>query len=198
MITAENVYKKRGIAWRFAFALAGALGILAFLSVDPPGVDARQLSRPYVVPEFTHTDAEDWINSRPLLREDLQGKVVLIDFWTFGCWNCYRSFPWLKKLESRFDADKFMVLGVHTPEFDHEKDRRKVAAKVKEFGLEHAVMIDNDFSYWKAMKNRYWPSFYIIDKAGKVRAAYVGEMRDGAKQASYIERQIESLLAETG
>jgi protein involved in polysaccharide export with SLBB domain len=90
------------------------------------------------------------------------------------------------------------VLGVHTPEFDHEKDRRKVADKVKEFGIEHAVMIDNDFSYWKALNNRYWPSFYLIDKNGKVRAVYVGEMRVGGKQANRVEKQIEALLAEMG
>jgi hypothetical protein len=88
------------------------------------------------------------------------------------------------------------VLGVHTPEFDHEKDRRKVAEKVQEFGIEHAVMIDNDFSYWNALKNRYWPSFYLIDKTGKVRAVYVGEMREGDKQANRVEKQIDALLAE--
>ncbi len=183
---------------KIIFAMAAALAALALLSVNGSGVNARQLSEPYAVPEFTHAEPENWINSRPLLRGDIQGKVVLIDFWTFGCWNCFRSFPWLKNLESRFKGQEFMVLGVHTPEFDHEKDRRKVAEKIREFGLEHAVMIDNDFSYWKAMRNRYWPSFYLIDKVGKVRAVYVGEMREGAEQARYIERQIETLLAELG
>lgn len=182
---------------KFALAIAGVLVAVVVLSLDP-GASARLLSKPYTIPEFTHSDPDDWINSRPLATGDLTGKVVLIDFWTFGCVNCYKSFPWLKSIEAKYKHRDFAVLGVHTPEFDHEKDRRKVAAKVREFGIEHAVMIDNDFSYWKALKNRYWPSFYLIDKNGKVRAVYVGEMHEGGKQAERVEQQIEVLLAELG
>lgn len=182
---------------KLTLAITGALIAVALLSLDP-GANARLLPDPYAIPEFTHGDPDDWINSHPLVRGDLAGKVVLIDFWTFGCVNCYKSFPWLKSIETKYQHREFEVLGVHTPEFDHEKDRRKVAEKVKEFGLEHAVMIDNDFSYWKALQNRYWPSFYLIDKSGKVRAVYVGEMRQGGKQANRVEKQIEALLAELG
>ncbi len=182
---------------KFALAITGALVVVGLLSLDL-GANTALLSEPYTIPEFTHRDSDDWINSRPLARGDLEGKVVLIDFWTFGCVNCYKSFPWLKSIEAKYKQREFAVLGVHTPEFDHEKDPRKVAEKVKEFGIEHAVMIDNDFSYWKALKNRYWPSFYLIDKTGKVRATYVGEMREGGKQANRIEKQIETLLAELG
>ena len=131
---------------RFALAIAGALIVFVVVGLVPQGAKARQLSEPYTIPEFTHNNPDDWINSDPLTRSDLRGKVVLIDVWTFGCWNCYRSFPWLKNIETKFKDSDFVVLGVHTPEFDHEKDRQKVAEKVKEFGLEHAVMIDNDFS----------------------------------------------------
>ncbi len=182
---------------KYALTVTAALVALAVISLDS-GVNARLLSAPYTIPEFTHRNPDDWINSRPLARGDLEGKVVLIDFWTFGCVNCYKSFPWLKSIENKYEQREFAVLGVHTPEFDHEKDRRKVADKVKEFGIEHAVMIDNDFSYWKALDNRYWPSFYLIDKTGMVRAVYVGEMREGGDQANRVEAQIEALLSELG
>ncbi len=180
---------------KLLFAVIGALLATLMLDLDSP-LHARQLSEPYTIPEFTHRNPEDWINSPPLVRDDLKGKVVLIDVWTFGCVNCYQSLPWLKSIETKYKQQEFAVLGVHTPEFDHEKDRRKVAEKVQEFGIEHAVMIDNDFSYWNALNNRYWPSFYLIDKTGKVRAVYVGEMREGGKPADRAERQIEALLEE--
>ena len=148
------------------------------------------------LPEFTHNAPVDWLNSEPISAESLRGKVVLVDFWTFECWNCYRSFPWLNKLEDKLLNENFTVIGVHSPEFDRERDRAAVAAKVKEFGLRHPVMIDNDFSYWKAMNNRYWPTFYLIDKQGSVRYRFVGETHSGDRQATLIERRIRELLAE--
>lgn len=147
-------------------------------------------------PEFTHADADEWINSEPLSLADLRGQVVMLDFWTFDCWNCYRSFPWLKGLEARLADADFTVIGVHTPEFAHERVRANVVAKVEEFGLHHPVMIDNDFSYWKAMGNRYWPAFYVIDKRGHVRGRFIGETHAGDRRARAIEALIEELLAE--
>ena len=147
-------------------------------------------------PEFTHTDAEEWINSEPLSLSDLRGQVVMLDFWTFDCWNCYRSFPWLKGLEARLADADFTVVGVHTPEFAHERVRANVVAKVGEFELHHPVMIDNDFSYWKAIGNRYWPTFYVIDKRGRVRGRFIGETHAGDRRARAIESLIEELLAE--
>ncbi|MEZ5478450.1 MAG: redoxin domain-containing protein [Thiolinea sp.] len=147
-------------------------------------------------PEFTHSDARDWLNSQPLTLADLRGKVVLLDVWTFGCWNCYRSFPWLKAVEKQFAAADFTILGVHSPEFDHERDRAAVEAKVREFELQHPVMLDNDFSYWKALDNRYWPAFYLIDKQGQIRARFVGETHAGDRNALAMEAVITDLLAE--
>lgn len=147
-------------------------------------------------PEFTHRRAEDWINSPPLSVKDLRGKVVLLDFWTFDCWNCYRSFPWLKSVERKFNERGLAVVGVHTPEFAHERVRANVERKVKEFGLEHPVMLDNDHSYWRALANRYWPAFYLIDKRGQVRGLYVGETHAGDRRATEVEARITELLAE--
>jgi len=176
-----------------AVVLAGAL--LAFAS-GLWNVNAREYQTPWAAPELPVAGGA-WINSKPLTKADLEGKVVLIDFWTFGCWNCYRSFPWLNELEKKLAGKDFMIIGVHTPEFEHEKDRAEVVKKVKEFGLEHPVVMDNDFGFWKAMGNRYWPAFYLIDKAGRVRAMYVGEIHTGDKKARAMEKQIEFLLSES-
>lgn len=158
--------------------------------------EAREYAQPVPTPEFNHRRSEDWINSPPLSWADLRGKVVLVDFWTFGCWNCYRSFPWLNELEQRLAGQDFLVIGVHTPEFEHEKTRDRVVEKTGEFALRHPVMMDNDYSYWKAIGNRYWPTFYLVDKQGRLRGHYVGETHAGDDQAKTIESHINRLLAE--
>lgn len=147
-------------------------------------------------PEFTHAQTSDWINSKPLKLADLKGKVVLLDIWTFGCWNCYRSFPWMNDMEKRLKDKDFTVIGIHTPEFKHEHDRNKVVAKAKEFKLRHPIMMDNDFSYWNALGNQYWPTYYLIDKQGRLRAKYFGETHKGDRKARQIEAAIEYLLKE--
>ena len=156
----------------------------------------QSLREPIPAPEFTHSGQQEWINSEPLKLDDLKGKVILVDFWTFDCWNCYRSFPWLNAIEMRFKGDDFQVVGVHSPEFSHERIRKNIEAKVSEFKLNHPVMIDNDFSYWKAMRNKYWPAYYLIDKKGHIRAIFFGETHKGDRQADTIEDTIESLLEE--
>jgi len=153
------------------------------------------LTQPRTLPEFTG-QAADWINSAPLPVSDLHGKVVLLDFWTFDCWICYRSFPWLAEIEKRYHAQGLQVIGIHTPEFAHEKIRENVVAKAQEFDLHHPVMMDNNFAYWKAMANRYWPTFYLVDKKGNIRASYIGETHKGDTNAQQIEQQIKLLLAE--
>jgi thiol-disulfide isomerase/thioredoxin len=151
---------------------------------------------PPAAPEFTHGNPSEWINSPPLTLESLRGQVVLLDFWTFACWNCYRSFPWLNDLEARLHGRGLRVVGVHTPEFDHERERAAVERKVAQYGLKHAVMLDNDHSYWNAMGNRYWPAFYLIDRQGRIRAHYAGETHRGDAQARRIEADIDALLSE--
>jgi len=147
-------------------------------------------------PEFTHKQASAWINSQPLQLADLKGKVVMLDIWSYGCWNCYRSFPWTNDLEQRLKDKDFIVIGVHAPEFDHERDRNNVVAKAKEFKLHHPIMMDNDFSYWNALGNQYWPTFYLIDKQGRLRAKFFGETHKGDRNARKIEASIEFLLNE--
>lgn len=147
------------------------------------------------LPPFTHTDADSWINSKPLTGEDLRGSVVLLDFWTFACWNCYRSFPWLHLVEEKYGSKGLRIIGVHTPELDSERDRGAVIEKIKSYQLTHPVMLDNDHAYWKAIGNSFWPAFYLVDKQGRVRAVFAGETHAGDAQAKIIEETIEKLLA---
>ncbi len=154
------------------------------------------VTAPAGAPEFTHADANAWINSEPLELGDFKGRVLLIDVWTFDCWNCYRSIPWLKDVEARLGPKGLALLGVHSPEFAHEQERARVVAKVKEFGIGHPVMLDNDFSYWRALGNRYWPAFYVIDKQGHLRGTFVGETHVGDERAKKVEALIAQLLVE--
>lgn len=173
--------------------MAGALLCAVAMQPSP----AAESTASFLLPQFTQQQPEDWINSEPLQVEDLRGKVLLIDFWTFDCWNCYRSFPWLLGLEERLGDKGLQVIGVHTPEFEHEKVRANVVAKVKEFGLHHPVMLDNEFKYWRAMNNRYWPAFYVVDVNGKVRGRFIGETHDGGRNAVAMEELITKLLDES-
>lgn len=177
----------------------GTTRALALVVTLATGIALPQLSiaSGQPAPEFTHKDPDAWINSEPLTLSQLRGQVVLVDFWTFDCWNCYRSFPWLNSVEERFKEEDFRIIGVHSPEFDHERQRHRVEAKVREFELQHPVMMDNDFSYWRAMENRYWPAFYLIDQSGIVRDAFVGETHSGDPRAKAIEASIEALLMES-
>lgn len=170
--------------------------LFLFLLFLPMAVLARELPQPLPMPEFTNQDAEQWFNSKPLRRADLQGKVVLLDVWTYECWNCYRSFPWLHDLEERFKDEDFQVIGIHTPEFARERKVGNVAAAIKKFELEHPVMMDNEFAYWNALNNRFWPAFYLIDKRGNLRYLHVGETHKGDRRAVAIERDINTLLRE--
>ncbi|MBN0989684.1 redoxin family protein [Amphritea pacifica] len=169
--------------------------LLVSLSVSF-SVYAGKLDTPLPAPEFSQTDVDSWFNSPPLSLKSLRGKVVMLDFWTFDCWNCYRSFPWIHELEQTLADEAFTVIGIHTPEFPHERVRANVKAKIDEFELHHPVMMDNNFTYWQMMGNKFWPTFYLIDKQGRVRSIYIGETHAGSTQARAIEGDIRELLHE--
>src|ERR1043166_2718714 len=150
------------------------------------------------MPAFTHTRAPDWLNSPPLTWSDLRGNVVLLEFWTFDCSNCRGSSARVRSLEERHAGKGLKIVGVHTPELPQEYERDRVVAKVAEYRLTNPQMLDNDYSYWKAMSNQYWPAFYLVDKHGRLRGEYFGETHPKDRQALSIESQIERLLAESG
>lgn len=138
-------------------------------------------------------DIEAWINSEPLSLEDLRGKVVLVDFWTYSCINCIRTLPYIEAWHEKYKDDGLVIIGVHSPEFAFEKDLGNVQKAVKEYGLQYPVALDNNFSTWKAYNNRYWPAKYFIDRDGYLRHYHFGE---GEYQES--EEIIRQLLAEEG
>jgi len=116
-----------------------------------------------------------WINSEPLTIEGLRGKVVLIDFWTYSCINCLRTLPYLEKWDAEYAPQGLVIIGVHTPEFEFEKDPTNVAAAVKRLGVEYPVALDNNYGTWRSFQNNYWPAHYLIDKEGNLRMVHFGE-----------------------
>ena len=128
----------------------------------------------YEAPEFV--GLENWINSDNLsVKNDLKGKVVLVDFWTYSCINCIRTQPYLRGWHKTYKDDGLVVVGVHAPEFAFEKLPANVKKAVEKAKLEYPIALDNDFSTWNAFKNQYWPASYLIDKDGKVRRVHFGE-----------------------
>lgn len=167
-----------------------------FLALAVTTAANAQPGLPAPLPAFTTTDPRHWFNGDPLQLADLRGQVLLLDVWTFDCWNCYRSFPWLNDLHQRYAEQGFEIIGIHSPEFQHERERAAVERKAAEFGLHHPIMLDNDFGYWRALGNRYWPSFYLIDKQGRIRQREVGEMHTGDRAAEALEAGLRRLLEE--
>lgn len=135
--------------------------------------------------------AVQWINSAPLTMEQLKGKVVLVDFWTFGCINCLHALPHVKEWAAKYADKGLVVIGVHSPEFAYEKDPANVKKAVADLGITFPVAMDNDFKIWRQFSNEYWPAHYFIDAEGNVRFHHFGE---GAYDVS--EEVIQQLLAE--
>ncbi|HLD97108.1 MAG TPA: redoxin domain-containing protein, partial [Candidatus Nanoarchaeia archaeon] len=102
-----------------------------------------------------------WINSEPLMLADLRGKVVLVDIWTYTCINCIRTLPYITSWHGKYGDKGLVVIGVHSPEFDFEKDRNNVELSVEKYGINYPVALDNDHATWAAFKNRYWPHKYL-------------------------------------
>jgi thiol-disulfide isomerase/thioredoxin len=124
-------------------------------------------------PEFIGITA--WINSPALSIEQLKGKVVLVDFWTYSCINCVRTLPYLKQWYASYQDKGLVLVGIHTPEFEFEKNSANVKDAVKRFGIEYPVCLDNNFKTWQNYHNRFWPAHYLIDQEGIIRYIHFGE-----------------------
>lgn len=138
----------------------------------------------------------DWFNmpnNAALQLNDLRGKVVLIDFWTYTCINCIRTLPYVQSWYEKYEEAGLVIIGVHTPEFEFEKDPANVAAAIQDYGLTYPVALDNDYETWKNYDNHYWPAKYLIDANGHVRYYHFGE-----GEYEVTEQAIQALLAEAG
>lgn len=144
-----------------------------------------------VIPELT--GATGWLNTPPLTRDELAGKVVVVDFWTYSCINCLRALPYIRAWAAKYKDHGLVVLGVHAPEFAFEKDPANVKKAVADLGVTYPVALDSKLAIWQAFNNQYWPAHYFIDAMGRIRAHHFGE---GEYDKS--ERIIQTLLKEAG
>ena len=137
--------------------------------------------------------ATQWLGSAPLGAEQLRGKVVLVDFWTYSCINCLRALPYVKAWHQKYHDQGLVVVGVHAPEFAFERDPGNVAKAVRELGIGYPVAVDNQYTIWRAFRNQYWPAHYLIDAQGRLRYHHFGE-----GNYAETERVIQQLLQEAG
>jgi thiol-disulfide isomerase/thioredoxin len=180
-----------------AAILAGVTGALIVAVAEERGVaqpmtrKAIQLHVEGALPSLG--GAIEWINSPPLTAAGLRGKVVLIDFWTYTCINWRRTLPYVRAWAEKYKDQGLVVIGVHSPEFDFEKNVDNVRQATKDIRIGYPIAIDSDLAIWRAFKNEYWPALYFVDAQGRVRHHQFGE---GEYEQS--ERVIQQLLAEAG
>lgn len=174
---------------RIEQALLGGIG--RGMPTNAAPTDLADLPVEGVMPPLT--GATTWINTPPLTTEQLRGKVVVVDFWTYSCINCIRSIPYVRAWAEKYKDQGLVVIGVHTPEFAFEKSEANVRQNVQRLGITYPVAMDNDFAIWRAFRNQYWPAHYFIDAQGQIRHHHFGE---GDYAGS--ERVIQQLLKEAG
>lgn len=132
-----------------------------------------------------------WFNTAPLTIAEIQGKAVLIDFWTYSCVNCIRTLPHLKEWYEKYKDKGLVIVGVHTPEFEFEKDPKNVEKAIKNFDIKYPVVLDSDYLIWNLYSNHWWPRKFLVNKDGKIVYDHVGE--GGYKET---EEQIQRALRE--
>jgi thiol-disulfide isomerase/thioredoxin len=137
--------------------------------------------------------ATGWLNSAPLTAADLQGKVVLVDFWTYTCINWLRTLAYVRAWAEKYDDRGLVVVGVHTPEFPFERDVDNVRQAASDMRVGYPIALDSDYAVWRAFSNRYWPAVYIADAQGRIRHHQFGEGR-----YEECERVLQQLLREAG
>jgi thiol-disulfide isomerase/thioredoxin len=137
--------------------------------------------------------ATGWLNSLPLNAADLQGKVVLVDFWTYTCINWLRTLAYVRAWAERYETQGLVVVGVHTPEFPFERDVENVRQAVKDMAVGYPVALDSEYAIWQAFANRFWPAVYIADADGRIRHHQFGE--GGYAECEMV---IQRLLSESG
>ena len=180
-----------------SLGLSLGVGVAAWAGRDqkpipekPPAANSGPSLRS--APEFT--GVTEWVNSKPLKLSDQEGKVVVVHFWTNGCINCIHNYPHYRAWQDKYKNEKsFLMIGIHTPEFDIEKDVDRIKDRMTKNKLTFAVAVDNKGGNWKAWDNHYWPSVYLVDKTGVIRHRWEGELGDDGYKK--VTSQIDELLA---
>jgi peroxiredoxin len=156
-------------------------------------VEADEAAHPMPAPEFT--GVTEWLNSEPLKLGDQKSRVVVVHFWTNGCINCIHNYPHYRAWQDRYTDDRnFLIIGVHTPEFDSEKDVDRIKDRMAKNKLTFPVAVDNNAANWKSWSNQYWPCIYVVDKTGAIRQKWEGELGDDGYKK--VTAQIDALLSE--
>lgn len=170
----------------FAAAIMLLIGALNLAGEEPKPAEAPALSQ-----------AGPWFNSPGLELKDQRGKVVVLHFWTFGCINCQRNLPYYNAWATDFAKEPLVIVGVHTPESDVEADLKILPRQIKQRKIEYPVVVDAKSATWKAYNNRYWPTIYLIDKQGRIRQRWEGELEfNDAGGDKKMRTAIQALLAE--
>jgi thiol-disulfide isomerase/thioredoxin len=172
-------------------ATSAAPGPTMMRATNAVSGDAAPLPVEGVLPPLN--GAVQWLNSPPLTAQDLRGKVVLVDFWTYSCITCLRSLPYVKAWAQKYKDQGLVVIGVHAPEFAFERNIDNVKKATHDLGVDYPVAIDNNYAIWRALNNQYWPAHYFVDAQGQIRHHHFGE-GDYAES----EKVIQQLLAEAG
>ncbi|MDI3380225.1 redoxin domain-containing protein [Xenophilus aerolatus] len=166
-------------------ATVATLGWLAGAHAAEPAVPLPDLG-----PAVEFTGIDRWLGSEPLTMQGLNGKVTLVYFWTFACVNCLNTMPHVVRWYERYRDRGFVVVGVHTPEFAFERVTANVESARDRLGIRFPVAQDNRFATWQAWRNQYWPAFYLVDRAGRVRRKHFGE-----GEYARMDAAIQTLLA---
>ena len=193
-LSGRKIMNKLGILAKHSGTLRRGFGVLILLSVGyiastanaqswftsgdsatarDPNALQQGLAQTYAAPEFV--GIQTWLNSSPLTMAQLKGKVVLVDFWTYGCINCVHTLPYVTALDKKYRDKGLLIIGVHSPEFEFEKKLDNVQAALAQHGIHYPVAMDNELSTWVNFKNRYWPAQYLVDKQGQVVYTHFGE-----------------------
>jgi thiol-disulfide isomerase/thioredoxin len=181
-----------------AFGYATGQGPLAVVSMGISRltsggqmIPSRALTEETKAPAAPEISSGQWINSEPLTLKSLHGRVVLIEFWTFACYNCRNTLPTVKKWDAQYRDKGLTIIGVHTPELDYENNVDNLRREVASLGIKYPVVTDNDYSTWKAYGVEAWPTVFLLDKQGRIRWTHVGE-----GYYDETEQMIKKLLAE--
>jgi thiol-disulfide isomerase/thioredoxin len=124
---------------------------------------------------FPKIEGHIWIGQNPMTLDDLSGKVVLVDFWTYSSVNCRRTIPYLREWREKYKDEDFIIIGIHTPEFEFESNPKNVENAVRELGITWSVLLDNDYVNWNNFENDSWPAKYLVDKEGNIVYSHLGE-----------------------
>ncbi|MEO7522405.1 MAG: redoxin family protein [Gemmatimonas sp.] len=187
--------------------LTAAGGAVSVLSGGPSSTLAGRIAVAMTPPPATDTGRpapawsnKSWLNApAPVTLASLKGRVVLLNFWVFTCYNCTNTLPSLKALDAGYREKGLSIIGIHTPEFPPyacEHDRGNVEKALIKYGITYPIAQDNDNASWNLYRIQYWPSFVLIDKQGKIRYEGYGEFHVGDRTHLEWERRIQALLAE--